>query len=364
MSIGIVFPSVARQANGIADHSVILANELANLGHKPVLIGATEEGPLGSIDYLNGWPSGNLRDTSHLLTVAKNLDVILVQFEQFSYGRRGYNPEFSGFLARLGKAAPKVRKVAYFHETFAAPSSPSHAVMHIYQRAQAARLAKTADTVIHSCQMGMARLGRYNPRSLTLPVHPNIPVTMRSDSASWPRTDRLELRVLVFGALERRRATMIRAAFSQISEENPSAVLWYIGKNSEDATRLTRDPASLRVWSAPAPSIVSQVMHEADIALSPFPDGVSGRRGSFAALMKHGLPTVTNFGKHTDDYLKLGAAVGAFAMSSDGDVASTAASLARSAGAREAMRETALEYFRFLPSPHASALAVQGAVDL
>lgn len=359
LRIGIVFPTVATKANGISDHSTTLATALADLGHLPVLIGATESQPDVDVAYVNGWPSGNLRDMTGIIEAATNLDVMLVQFEQFSYGRRGYNPDMSRIFSRISSHLPHVTKLIYFHETYAAPSSLKHTVMHTYQRDQARRLARTADGVIHSCQMGLSRLGRFNNNSTLVPVHPNIPVATSNADLTESRDESTELRVLVFGSLERRRATLIRDAFTQIRNNCDRAVLWYVGKDTDAARRISDHPDVLKTWHAPPPASVSQIMQQASLALSPFPDGVSGRRGSFSALMKHGIPTITNVGKYTDEYLRTAAAVGAFCLTTELDFPAEAAILSRSPQRRSHMHRTALKYFDFLPSVHASALALE-----
>lgn len=363
MKIGLIFPHVSAPTNGISDHSTALAQELRARGHEVLLVGAGEtRGPI-SFAYVNGWPSGDLRNTRDLVGVASSVDTILLQFEQFSYGHRGYNPEMSRFFDDVAAINRTVTKVIYFHETYAAPRSAKHTIMHLYQKQQARRLARSADVALHSCAMGYARLSRFNPRSAIVPVHENIAVARETDD--WTAFEDVDqrLRVLVFGGLEKKRAGLIKSAFAEIKQEIPDAVLWYVGKNAQAARFLTERTNDLRIWEAAAPRTVSRLMIQADLALSPFPDGVSGRRGSFAALMKHGVPTISNIGRHTDEYLRTGAALGAFSLHTDANFAAGSLRLAKSADIRARMHDIALQYFQFIPSVTASALAVENLVS-
>ncbi|TXK10318.1 glycosyltransferase [Microbacterium hatanonis] len=292
---------------------------------------------------------------------ASRADVYLVQFEQFSYGRRGFNPEFSNMIRLVKKANPVAQSIVYFHETYAYPKNFRHAIMFAYQRRQAIQLAKSASTVLFTCRMGMARLGRFNPESWVVPVHENIPVIEAAPEPLRPAGD--AVRVMVFGNLESRRAKLIRDAFAEIEGAVPTAELWYVGRDSRRARELVSGESILRVWAEAEPAKVSELMKLVDLALSPFPDGISGRRGSFAALMKHAVPTVTNLGRFSDDYLRVAAACGAFVLTSDEDFAKESARLAKDADRLKRTSRAAGRAFQFVPSLAASVGAVEAAMS-
>lgn len=357
----IAFPNVAKPRDGIADHSRTLGAELAKRGHDVGYVGRGDTGDSDLVGYMNGWPNHNLRDTSSLIAVLEQASAVVLQFEQFSYGYRGFNPGIARLFATLSKRAPWAGRITYFHETWAPPTSAKRAVMWAYQRHQARLLAADSHVVLHSCQVGYNRLHRANPASSVVPVHSNIPLAP-SARRDYEGVDADRLVVLVFGHLEPSRAELIRLAFAAIQQQAPNATLWYVGRAGEAARALVPSSASLRVWPNADPKTVSGLMYRADMALAPFVDGVSGRRGSFAALLAHGVPSLTTEGRYTDQFLRTVAACGGFEMTTRDDFASRAAYLATRPTLREEMRRIALGASVYMPSVTASADAIENAM--
>lgn len=360
----IIFPGIGRAFDGISDHALVTAEELKRRGYKVRYLSrliTTDQHQISANE--EGWPSLNLRDTSELLNLCVGSSAVLVQFEQFSYGRRGYNPKFAKFFEELARVSPSTTRIIYFHESYTAADSLKRAIMFLYQRRQARKLASSAHVVLHSCALGLRRLGRFNSNSWLLPVHENIPRhgsehSHRVDSAS--RSDRT-FRVLVFGGLTARKAAQINRAFSEIRRRVGHAELLYAGKHGELATAMGAG-TTVRLLGTLSGEELSTLMTDVDMALAPFPDGVSGRRGSFAALMKHGVPTVTTVGPLTDDYLRIAAAAGSFVLAEEEHFADEAGSLAADVAKQARIRNQAIGYFSYIPSVHLTGDVLENAI--
>lgn len=366
LRIDIVFPRVTEPFNGIGDHTSTLVQELASRGHSVRVIHDGQPGEAIGYSLVNGWPDGDLRDTRALVNAVSERasDAVLVQFEQFSYGPRGFNPRMAHLFADLRRASPSTRRVLFAHETYPDPDRPSKAVMWSYQRAQIRSLARDADTVLASCTKVFARLKDANPRTFPVPVHSNIP---RQHLNRPEQRQRLgiaddELSVMVFGHLDSTRARWIAESFARV-RRSAKAKLLYVGKAASVASELTGgDERRLVAIQNAAAEDVSAAMTASDLALAPFRDGVSGRRGSFAAYMEHQVPTLTNVGDLTDEYLRTAAATGAFGLAVDEtDFFTRAEQFAVSTGALEAMRARIPNSFSYVPSRAATADAVEAA---
>lgn len=295
-------------------------------------------------DYLDGWPHGVLRNTQDLATAITDRapDIVILRFEQFAYGRRGFNPDIPRMIKRLSRDSSRTHTLTFMHETYTAPTSVRRAVMWSHQRAQAHSLVKYSDGVAFGSGVGVRQLSHLSSNGRLVPIPSNIPLVPVDRTAQ-----RIEmgiasevLAVGVFGHLDDVRVRYISSALAASANGNDRRLV-YIGKDGDRAVDMARschiDPIIVQNAS---PQVASQALSALDVALSPFEDGLTARRGSFAAFLDHGVPTVTNRGRDTEHHLIDLAQDGAFhiTLSDPTNFASGAAQLAHDAVLREGVR--------------------------
>ncbi|BDZ62719.1 hypothetical protein GCM10025873_25100 [Demequina sediminis] len=252
----------------------------------------------------------------------------------------------------------------FMHETYTMPTRAGTAAMWTYQRPQARGLVRNASQVFHSCDGGLSRLGKLNRASSVVPVPSNI-VRVATDPASerlrWG-IDQDAFVVGTFGHITEPRLLQLVPMLRAISEIRP-ITLAYVGKDVAMADRLRPEVRGrLVTFERPSPADVSRLLSTFDLALAPFIDGVSARRGSFAALVDHGVPTVTNRGANTDRFLVDLAKMGLFELSTNDLLAETAARLAASDPQRDALRTAALANRDLMPSRASTVEAVEACL--
>ncbi|SEJ41516.1 glycosyltransferase [Demequina mangrovi] len=309
MHVAVVFPDTKVEFDGIGDHSKRLARELVALGHAVTFVGrGASESPVAGARYVDGWPSGAVRDLAGVVRAIEEIrpDIVLLQYQPFAYGRRGFSPALPWLGRRIGRVCPGASFVVFMHETYVGHTSPATAVMAAYQAVQVKLLARSADLVLVNCALGMRRLRHHSRRIESVPVPSNIDRVSASR-----RTARLELgldaraRIMVlFGRVDATRVRLLRATLLRASGMDGTELV-YIGKDRANVAALV-DPLPLpaHLYIGADDRTVSLAMTAADLALAPFADGATGRRGSLAAHLEHGVTTLSTVAAGTDDFLK------------------------------------------------------------
>ena len=340
----VVYPQHRERHNGIADYSVDMARGLMSLGHGVRLLSAGGSQPVEGIEDLDAWPAPAkggpvLGDLTMLFQTVldRDPDVLIVHFEQFSYGTRGWNPRFSRFFGALKRKGFKGKCVLIAHETYTPPGSIGHTVMSIYQRRQVECLVRQADAVVFSSQRGVRQLGYLNTTAKVLPIPSSIPVVSAEPSATRRECgiDDGASTVLLFGALGDR-AYLDELARAVRGRDD--IVVVYVGKGSGTFNEIFSGARALDLGVLPDAQ-VSAVMQAVDLGVVAPVDGISARRTSFAAMALHGLPVVSFAGPDTDQYLLDAAQTGALYLASDpADLADEVLRLAADPAARSLMR--------------------------
>lgn len=320
LSIDLVFPSIQIPFDGIGDYCNGLATNLSQTGHDVRLLGRGTATPTGGLTYLDAWPDGLNRNGPLVDAVlSRPTDIVLFQFEQFSYGPRGWNPVFPRIVRDLRRAGWAGKAGLIVHETYTRADTLGHAVMSIYQRRQVVRLVRACDVIIFSCELGRALLGRFNSNHVVLPVPSNIPrhEDDREDARANLGWDPSDIVIVVFGAIGDE--PLLRETIRE-GAADPQVRFVYLGKDVRRAHSILRG-ARADILGPVSDRVASRVFTGADIGLVFPPDGLSGRRGSFAAMAVHGLAIVASRGKYTDPYFEASARQGLFSLveRSDGE---------------------------------------------
>jgi glycosyltransferase involved in cell wall biosynthesis len=234
-------------------------------------------------------------------------DWLFVQFNQFSYGRYGFNPWLPLTLRRIRRAVPSVKIAWMAHEDFVPAINWKFAVMTLWQRWQFRALGRVADRIFFSIDPWVHQYRSWFDAPVThLPVGSNIP---RLDTAQHEARNEIGLPldafvVGIFGTMRSSRLiSHIGAAVRKLHERDPRTVVLYVGP---DQGKLAQRVPGVPVYDAgPLPAAaVSVHLSAMDLHLAPFIDGLSTRRGSAMASLQHGVATVSTDGDLTDQMLR------------------------------------------------------------
>jgi glycosyltransferase involved in cell wall biosynthesis len=264
-----------------------------------------------------GWPSSvvsrrqvrrwDARSLVWLLrsTPSSASGVVHIQFQAGAYDLLGDVCLLPAVLHRL---RPRLPVLTTFHDTRVPYLFPGAGAL----RRRAVRLmADTSRVVIAADQRDLRTLGAPSARHVQIPIGPNV---TRSPPPGFDRRDfRAQLglqpdtlAVAYFGLLNASKGLdALLDAFDLISRTDPGARLLLLGggTGASDATDVTTaarvkprlDKLGARLlWPGwLPPTALSAYLLAADVALLPYVDGASPRRGSLLACAEHGLPIVS-----------------------------------------------------------------------
>lgn len=307
MRIDLVFPKLPPALDGIGDHTARLASALSARDCTVRVLTAQQDcSPLPNVEVERAF---HTRTRPGILDVADSIrtappDWLLVQFEQFSYGRWGLNPFLPLVLYRLRSTAPEMRTAVMFHEDYMPATGLRSAIMGLWQKPQFWTLGGMADVAFFSTEPRAQQYESQFPDTSVhhLPVGSNIP-DVGGDRAR--ERDRLTVDpeafvIGLFGsAHESRLLSYANAAVSACARDRPETRVLYVGPDGPDVR--TALPAEVPLHDAGPlpPEDVSRCFAAMDLYLAPFRKGVSTRRGSFLTGLQHGVATVTTRGRAT-----------------------------------------------------------------
>lgn len=235
-------------------------------------------------------------------------DAVVVQYNPFAYGRRGFAPWLPAALRRLKRARPRLIIAVMVHEPYMPLSGWRASLMGGWQRAQLSAIRSVADVTFVSIEPWLESVRGWGPRS---PVH-HVPVGSNlPDMRSHRHAARVELglgeRTIVLAAFGTRHPSRIvghiSASARALHEAGHSVVLLNLGA---DAPVPTGVPEAVRVETPGRlhKAALASLLSAADIFIAPFSDGVSSRRGTFVAALQHALPIVATDGPLTDEFIR------------------------------------------------------------
>jgi glycosyltransferase involved in cell wall biosynthesis len=248
---------------------------------------------------------GSLRGLSAACRKIGRLDWLIVQFNPFSFGPRGWCAALPGALAKL-RREQGVRIAVYFHETHVPAWPLKFLLMLAWQYPTFARLAAMADTTFVSTARWKKQVCRWRPQNSChpVPVGSNLPLCSLSRGGARERLGLPDGSILgVFGnAHPSRLIDWIAEAAGEVRMQRPESMLLYVGKDGAQISEVCKrsgihfadhgllpdDEASLRLRAM-------------DVLLSPFVDGISARRSSAIAGLQHDLPVLTTSTHNSDE---------------------------------------------------------------
>jgi glycosyltransferase involved in cell wall biosynthesis len=304
------------QPGGVSDYTFSLARGLAEQGEQVHVwcpdpsAPPTEAAGVVAHTELGRVTSTDLRRVGKLLDQFPAPRRILVQWVPHGYGYRSMNLRFCWWLYRRvhghGDRLQIMVHEAYL--SFRARSLRQSAVALVH-RLMTVLLMRAAERVWVSIPKWEAcfrpyALGRNVPFHW-LPVPSNVPVN--DDPSGILAVRRRYVAgdgVLIghFGTHGWPVTSILEPILSALGRDSVNQIVLLMGIGSEEFRRamIQKEPlleSMLRATGPLAGPDLSQHLSACDLLLQPYPDGVSGRRGSFMAGLSHGRPVVTTLGR-------------------------------------------------------------------
>ena len=285
--VGLLAARDERQADGIWDYTQGLATALGDAGVDARVL---------------RWGHGRLHDG------ARGLDALVVQYNPFSFGRRGFAPRLPLALGRLRRDGSRPVIAVMFHETYVDMKNVRWALMGAWQRAQLLAVQAAADVQLCTIERWTERLRRTAGRR---PVH-HLPVASNLPDARGHRADaRRELGAqdgtVVIACLGLRHPGRLEehvlAAARRAGERAERVVLLNLGTGAPGSERLAANVA-LESPGFLDGQRLARLYAASDLFLAPYQDGVSTRRGTVMAALQHGVPVFGTTGHLTDGLLR------------------------------------------------------------
>jgi glycosyltransferase involved in cell wall biosynthesis len=236
------------------------------------------------------------------LAGARGADIMLVQYNPFSWGPRGFAPQLPAWMAR---SRPDRRLLAtMIHEPFVAPTDLRTTVMAAWQRPQLALIKALSDRVLAPSADAARRARGWGQRIPVVPVGSNLPDRRGGRAAARERLG-LGDGDLVLVTFERSGAGRLHAhvaAAVEAAREVASVHLLVLGAGAKSPPDL-HPSVSVRVAGPLPDDEVALRLAASDVFLANYEDGLSTRRTSLVAALQHGLPVVGTTVGRTDDLL-------------------------------------------------------------
>ena len=290
------------RADGIRDHTERLVEALRHEGTFQIRLALRRPG--------RGWipRQGQPARSTGVPPDVLAADLVLVQYNPFWYGQRGFAPSLPAFLwnLRLRRRRPIIGLM--IHETFVDARNFRWALMGAWQRAQLLALHAATDVNFCSIERWAELLGGMPPHRAAhhLPVGSNLP-----DMRDHREETRVELGVnedtsviACFGLRhpERLEDHTLRAARA-IAQTGRRVLLLNLGQGPREVHAMGRvtvqSPGFLEA------AALARLVAASDIFIAAHLDGVSTRRTTLMAALQHGIPVVGTSGRQTDQILSL-----------------------------------------------------------
>lgn len=308
MRIALLSGAFPPQFDGIGDYSWWISQTLTEQGHEVTVLTSfapVRQQPDG-VEVLACFDASRSETISGALQgleMKSRFDWLIVQYNPFCFGRRGFAPWLVPALRKSG-----IPIAVMFHETFAVPLWPwQQIVMRIWQYPQFAFLARTGLCNFVSTERWLTQVRRWakGPSEL-LPVGSNLPLCNLTKREARERLG-LSQNALILGvfgfAHQSKRTRWIAAAAKKIHARLPQTEMLCIGQIGQSVQEACAGTPVHAHGSLPGPE-ASLRLRAMDLFLAPLSDGISGRRGSVVAALQHGLPICSTVRNYTDAFLK------------------------------------------------------------
>jgi glycosyltransferase involved in cell wall biosynthesis len=344
-------------AGGVGDYTAHVADGLAAAGCEVhVWHPSAVAGPRGAIT-VHTLPDRFGRASRVTLSRAWAAEPgrVLLQYVPNALGARGANVAFCRWLSSQGRGLD-VRVM--FHEPyFYFGRRPATNVLAIIQRVMAAYLLRAGRVVYLSTKTWVRYLKPYAPVGVTFVPLP-IPATVDTAAdagvvSAWRQRLAADAPLVAhFGSYGDHMGRELAAVIPSLLAAHQTARVVCVGRGSEAFAARFSESGRVTATGPLDARAVAAVLRAADLAVQPYPDGVTTRRTTVMACIANGVPTLTTDGALTEPVWRTS---GAVALSPSGDplrLAARGAALLQdpdargalgSAGRRLYLREFSLE---------------------
>lgn len=314
MRVDLFFPAFPPAFDGIGDYTAHLANTLSGRHDVRVWTSRSADAPEPesppSEAEVRAIPA--LTDTAGLANWVSQCsaappDWLVIQYNPFSYGTRGYAPALAPAIKEAKRRSPSMKVAVTVHEPFMPPDSLRFMIMSIWQRRQFKQIGELADQLIFTIPPWVERFASWFPNTpcTHVPVGSNMPRVAATKQEARMHIGLSDERC-VLGLFGRARSSRlfghIRAGLRTLERAGHRPLLVYIGGGTEVIRTAFADHRVHCTGTLPGDQ-VSRHLSALDVYLAPYHKGVSTRRGAFLAGMQHALPVLTTHGPQTDDLL-------------------------------------------------------------
>jgi glycosyltransferase involved in cell wall biosynthesis len=308
LRIGLLSAAFPPDLDGIGDYTYWLAREVARMGIGLSVWTSWGRQRLAAqgveiIPFFDPNRPSTISKLPDLLVKERAVDWLVIQYNPFGFGRRGYCPWLVDLIGNL-KQKSVCRVAVMYHETQLPPRPWKFWVMRQWQNRQLRSSSRLADVIFIATQLWEKEIHEVSPGVVChhLPVGSNLP---RSKILKQAARDALALSrdTLVLGIFGfkhfSRLPDWIGATVHRVADLVNKVAVLYLG----------RDGDFFRQYCAGIPFIDSGVLageqaadrlKAMDLLLSPFSDGVSTRRGSVLAALHQGVAVASTWSRQTD----------------------------------------------------------------
>jgi glycosyltransferase involved in cell wall biosynthesis len=352
-------PSVAMvcatrtSVDGILDYAGGLGKALATLYGLDVKM-VVRRSTGWSIRQLKPGDGAEIRARS-LHDALERVEALILHYNPFSWGRRGFAPELVPLLARLRRRRRRLVVGILAHERYVDMHGLRWTLMGGWQRVQFLAILRFADVAWSSTETWTEILrGQTSARVAQIPICSSLPDrrAARTSSRQQLGVDESTLVVAAFGTNHPSRLiSHVELAVAAMAGAGLRVTLLNLGAG---APPITVPASGVRVV-APGrldASSLAEHLAAADLYLAPFVDGVSARRTTLMAALQHALPVAGTYGHLTDTIMRNARDALLLTPSADGaafaaaacDLASDPDQRARRGGAARRFYETRFDW--------------------
>jgi hypothetical protein len=286
LRVGLLAAESTRQADGIRDYTERLLRALNDAGV-----------PASLVLWRDGAWDGSVRD----------LDAVVVQYNPFSFGQRGFAPGLPWSLAGMRRnGGPLVGLMC--HETYVDMKNAKWALMGGWQRLQLVALQRVSDVQFCTIQRYAERLRRTaGSRPVHhLPVASNLPDARDEREAARAAIgagdDALVLTCLGMRHPGRLAGHVERAAIAA-GESGRRVLALDLGTGDPVARELAPGVELRSTGFLDEPELARHVA-ASDLFLAPYMDGVSTRRTTVMGALQNEVAVLGTSGHLTDDVVR------------------------------------------------------------
>jgi glycosyltransferase involved in cell wall biosynthesis len=328
-------------AGGVGDYAAQVAEGLAAAGRE-VHVWCPGSGRTGGAVTIHPLPDWFGRGSRRVLAraFAREPGRVLLQYAPNACGARGANVAFCRWLAR--QAATVDIRVMFHEPYFYFSWHPTRNALALVQRAMAAYLLRAARVAYVSTETWARYLRPYAPAGSSFVPLP-IPATVAVDAepaavSAWRQRLAPEAPLVAhFGSYGDHVSRELASVLPALLTAHPSACVVCAGRGSEAFAARFRDTGRVMAAYGLDGASVAAVLRAADVAVQPYPDGVTTRRTTVMACLANGVPTVTTSGALTEPVWQASGGVVLAPAGRAARIAEATAALLRDPGARIAL---------------------------